>query len=106
MDFFIYHKQYYHVLNFRKLEIYWSTVPITNKDLLDDPNNEVPGFNAKIIILSRLESIRSYHGSKNKMLEIWIYLTDLSPRFNCGEIIKTFKISFKKVQLENSKAQL
>jgi hypothetical protein len=76
--------------NFSYNEIWkseWDVCSLSNKDLISDPSNEVPGFNLPRRIWSLLNRIRTGHGRTNSMLFKWNSVD--SPNCECGESEET-----------------
>lgn len=65
----------------------WNACIITNKDLIKDPANRVPGFDLPRKIWSVLNRIRTGHGRCNSMLFKWNSVD--SPNCECGEVEET-----------------
>ena len=67
----------------------WSSVDISNKELIEDPTTAVPGFDLPRAIWSKLNRIRTRHGRCNSMLYRWGAIP--SPDCSCGNGTETME---------------
>jgi hypothetical protein len=70
-----------------KLE--WQNAAIHNKNLIQDPTEEVPGFDHPRKIWSQVNRLRTCHGRCNDMLHKWN--ADQSPLCECGRSSETIQ---------------